>query len=104
MLDLAEFLQLELSNVPRLAVMGRPQLSTVTFRCRVADPDAADAATRELVRRVNDERRVYLSSTRVDGRYTGRVCILNHRIDRDRVAEAAQSIRRHAADIVKASA
>jgi aromatic-L-amino-acid/L-tryptophan decarboxylase len=102
MLDLAELLHAELSHDPRLAVTGRPQLSTVTFRCRVADPDAADDATRELVRRVNDERRVYLSSTRVDGRYAGRVCILNHRVDRDRVAEAAQSIRRHAAAIVRA--
>jgi aromatic-L-amino-acid/L-tryptophan decarboxylase len=104
MLDLAALLHAELSHDPRLAVTGRPQLSTVTFRCRVADPDAADAATRELVRRVNDEGRVYLSSTWVDGRYAGRVCILNHRIDRDRVAEAAAAIRRHADDIVKASA
>ena len=40
--------------------------------------------------------RVRLSSTRIDGRFVGRVTILNHRTDRARVEEAVAAIRRHA--------
>jgi aromatic-L-amino-acid/L-tryptophan decarboxylase len=39
---------------------------------------------------------VLLSSTRVDGKVLGRVCVLNHRSDRSRVDEAADALRRHA--------
>ena len=38
-------------------------------------------------------RRVFLSSTTVDGRFVVRVCILSHRTHRDRVDEAIELIR-----------
>ena len=55
-----------------------------------------DDATAELLRRVNAERKVRLSSTRIDGRFVGRLTVLNHRTDRARVEEAVAAIRRHA--------
>jgi aromatic-L-amino-acid/L-tryptophan decarboxylase len=67
-----------------------PDLSTVTFRLRHGD-------TADLLRRVNAEQRVYLSGTTIDGRYTGRICVLSHRTDRTRVDEAIDGLRRHAA-------
>ena len=75
---------------PALHVYGAPELTTVAFRC------ADDDATAELLRRVNAEQRVRLSSTRIDGRFVGRVTVLNHRTDRARVEEAVAAIRRHA--------
>jgi aromatic-L-amino-acid/L-tryptophan decarboxylase len=90
-LDLAAHVHEQLSRIPALTVLGPPDLSTVAFRCR-----AGDAATTELLRRVNAEGRVLLSSTRVDGRVLGRVCVLNHRSDRSRVDEAIDALRRHA--------
>ena len=90
-LDLAEHAHEQLSGMPQLAVLGAPELSTVAFRCR-----AGDAATTELLRRVNAEGRVLLSSTRIDGHVLGRICVLNHRTDRARVDEALDALRRHA--------
>jgi len=90
-LDLAAHAHAELSRMPALAVLGRPDLSTVVFHCR-----AGDAATTALLRRVNGEGRVLLSSTRVDERLLGRICVLNHRTDRARVDEALDAVRRHA--------
>jgi aromatic-L-amino-acid decarboxylase len=91
-LDLAGHAHEQLSGMPPLAVLGPPDLSTVAFRCH-----AGDAATTELLRRVNAEGRVLLSSTRVDGQVLGRICVLNHRTDRARVDEALDALRRHAA-------
>jgi aromatic-L-amino-acid/L-tryptophan decarboxylase len=89
-LDLAEWTYAALSAEPALQLYGPPELTTVAFRC------ADDAATAELLRRVNAERRVRLSSTRIDGRFVGRVTVLNHRTDRARVEEGVAAIRRHA--------
>ncbi|MGD9529912.1 pyridoxal phosphate-dependent decarboxylase family protein [Pseudonocardia sp.] len=93
-LDLAAWAHDELAAEPALTVLGRPELTIVGFRC--ARSDDRDAATAELLARVDAERRVFLSSTRVDGRFVGRIAILNHRTDRERVAEAVEAIRRHA--------
>jgi aromatic-L-amino-acid decarboxylase len=90
-LDLAAHAHEQLSRMPALAVLGPPDLSTVAFSCR-----AGDTATTELLRRVNAEGRVLLSSTTVDGHVLGRMCVLNHRTDRARVDEALDALRRHA--------
>jgi aromatic-L-amino-acid decarboxylase len=89
-LDLAERAYAALSAEPALHVYGAPELTTVAFRC------VDDDATAELLRRVNAERRVRLSSTRIDGRFVGRLTVLNHRTDRARVDEAVAAIRRYA--------
>ena len=91
-LDLAEYAYRELSADPALEVFGPPELSTVAFRCR-----AGDEVTMEVVARVNAEQRVFMSSTRVDDRYTGRICVLNHRTTRERIEYTVEAIRRHTA-------
>ncbi|HEV2778468.1 MAG TPA: aminotransferase class V-fold PLP-dependent enzyme [Actinophytocola sp.] len=93
-LDLAEYVHRELSADPNLTVLAPPQLSTVTFRHR-----AGEEITAAVLDRVNAERRVFLSSTRVKGQYTARICVLNHRTDHTRVAEAVTAIRRHSAQV-----
>jgi hypothetical protein len=80
-----------------LTVLDAPELSTVAFRHR-----AGDEITAAVLDRVNAERRVFLSSTRVNGQYTARICVLNHRTDHTRVAEAVAAIRRHAAQVTAA--
>ena len=80
-------------SAPIRAAHVRPTIGRcdLTFGCR-----AGDAATTELLRRVNAEGRVLLSSTRVGGRVVGRICVLNHRTDRAHVDEALDALRRHA--------
>jgi aromatic-L-amino-acid/L-tryptophan decarboxylase len=108
-LDLAEHAYRRLAAHPDLIVLGPPELSTVAFRCRPAPhhngaadeagDESADGATAEVLRRVNAERRVLLSSTRIGGRLVGRVAVLSHRTDRARVDEALDAIHRHAAAV-----
>lgn len=97
-LDLARHLYEELSENPGFELPWEPQLTVVAFRYRPAMGDA-DAFNRRLLERINASRRVFLSSTRVDGRFVIRACIVSHRTHRDRIEEAAEIIRRSAREL-----
>jgi aromatic-L-amino-acid decarboxylase len=90
-LDLASDAYDALSSDPNLDVPWQPELSTVAF---ALNDDGADGArTKELLERINATRRVFLSSTRIDGRYLIRLCVLSHRTHADSVSEAVEVIR-----------
>jgi aromatic-L-amino-acid decarboxylase len=80
---------------PRFEMLDEPQLSIVAFRLRGPAAEA-DAAGAELLRRVNARRRVFLSSTRIDGRHVIRLCVLSFRTHADRVQEAVDALREEA--------
>ena len=50
----------------------------------------------ELLHRVNARRRVFLSSTRIGGRYALRLCVLSFRTHADRVREAVLALKKEA--------
>ncbi|MBP2478429.1 aromatic-L-amino-acid decarboxylase [Crossiella equi] len=88
-LDLARLVHRELSAMPELDVPLAPDLTVNVFALR----EAGDEANRRFLERLNATGRVFLSSTRVDGRYLLRLCVLSHRTDRARVTEALDLIR-----------
>ena len=88
-LDLAEHLYESLKAIPELELPWQPDLSVVPFRLR----DGDDAANRRLLDAINDSKRVFLSSTVLDGRFTLRACILSHRTHRDRIDECIEIVR-----------
>jgi len=91
-LALARWFYEELRADPSFEVLDEPQLSIVAFRLRA--PEAkAESLGPELQRRVNARRRVFLSSTRIGGRYALRVCVLSFRTHEDRVRDAAQALK-----------
>jgi aromatic-L-amino-acid decarboxylase len=92
-LDLADGLDAALREDPNLEVPWATQLTVTPFRLRGGD----DAANEELLRRVNASKRVFLSSTRIHGRFTLRVCIVSHRTHRDRIDECVAIVRDAAA-------
>jgi aromatic-L-amino-acid decarboxylase len=92
-LDLAELVYADLSVSPHLVTYERPELSTVVLRL----DDDDDERTVQLMRRINAEGRVHLSSTRIDDRFAIRICILHHRVDKARIHELLVAIRRHSA-------
>ena len=94
-LDLARFLYEELSTIPELELPWEPELTVVPFRLR----DGSDAADQQLLDLINASKRVVLSSSVVQDRFTIRACILSHRTHRDRVEECAQIVRRAVADV-----
>ncbi|MEO8361459.1 MAG: aminotransferase class V-fold PLP-dependent enzyme [Vicinamibacteria bacterium] len=79
----------------RFKIIDEPQLTVIAFRLKGEGPES-DEATEELHRRVNARERVFLSSTRLDGRYIIRLCILSFRTHMDRVRDAVEAIRAEA--------
>jgi aromatic-L-amino-acid decarboxylase len=94
-LDLTEMIHAALVDDPLLEVGWTPQLSTVAFRLH----DGDDVAQAKLLQRINASKRVFLSSTRIRGTYWIRVCIVSHRSHADRVNEAAEIVRKSAAEL-----
>jgi aromatic-L-amino-acid/L-tryptophan decarboxylase len=50
-----------------------------------------------MLERINASKRVFISSTVIEGRYTLRVCIVSHRTHRDRIDECVEIVREAAA-------
>jgi aromatic-L-amino-acid decarboxylase len=93
-LDLAAYLNDALRADPAIEVPWEPQLTVVPFRIRGGDDDD----NRRFLERINASKRVFCSSTLLDGRVTIRACILNHRTHRDRIDEAIEIIGKAAAE------
>ena len=91
-----------LRNDPRFEILDEPQLSVIAFRLKGEGP-LADKINEDLQRRVNARGRVFLSSTRLDGRYVIRLCVLSFRTHMDRVRDAIEAIQSEA-DVAWASA
>ena len=94
-LSLARWAYETLRDDPRFELLDEPQLSIVAFRLRAPEA-AAERLGPELLRRVNARRRVFLSSTRVRGRYALRICVLSFRTHEDRVRDAVLALQEEA--------
>ncbi len=72
-----------------------PDLSIVTFRYlpRRGDPDAFN---RKLINAIQRDGRVFLSSTKIDGKFTLRVAILSLRTHLDTIEQAIEILREKA--------
>ncbi len=100
-LDLARLAAERLRALPGIEIVAEPQLSAVAFR--LADegraPDECDARNRELLARINARRRVFLSGTRLRGRFVLRLCVLSVRTHRERLEQALEDIGGAAAEL-----
>jgi aromatic-L-amino-acid decarboxylase len=94
-LALARWAYEMLRDEPRFEMLDEPQLSVVAFRLRGPEAEA-DRLGPELLRRVNERRRVFLSSTRIRGRYALRICVLSFRTHADRVRDAVLALKEEA--------
>lgn len=74
---LAQYFYEECGKIAGIQRGPNPDLSVVTFRFCPAGLDA-DAATRALLDAIREDRRVYLASTTVEGRFTIRMAILTY--------------------------
>ena len=75
-------------------IPARPELSLFAFRRRWpnATLEEENRGNELLLTRINQPRRVFLTSTRIEGRVFIRLCILHLRTDKKRVREAASII------------
>lgn len=92
-LALARYLHARLGELPGFDPGPPPQLSVVAFRYQPEAGDA-DAFNERLLRQVQEEGRVMLSGTRIDGRYTLRCAILSFRTHIEHVDEVIAALER----------
>jgi aromatic-L-amino-acid decarboxylase len=103
-LDLARHLYEALAETPGFELPVAPDLTVVPFRYvpRVAGGSteaAIDAFNRALLERINEPKRVFMTSTLIRGRFVIRPCIVSHRTHKDRIDEAIEIIRASAAEL-----
>lgn len=91
-LSLTRWAYEQLRGDSRFQILDEPQLSVIAFRLK-GEGAMADEVNEELMRRVNARGRVFLSSTKLDGRYVIRLCVLSFRTHLDRVKDAVEAIR-----------
>ena len=97
-LDLTHLLYEALVDSPGFELPWKPDLTVIPFRYRPRSGDPEEF-NRRLLERINASRRVFLSSTMIDGRFVIRACIVSFRTHRDRIEEAIQIIRSSAAEL-----
>lgn len=98
-LALARWAHEELRHEPGIEMLDEPQLSVVAFRYRPPRGDA-NAFNKALLQRVHARRRVYLSSTAMDGRFVLRICVLSFRTHGREVRMAVEDIRQAARELM----
>jgi aromatic-L-amino-acid decarboxylase len=94
-LDLAAWAADELGHIPGIEIVAEPQLSIVAFRLDHPGLDVAglNRLNQDLLEEVNSRRRVYLTGTMLDGRFTIRICVLSFRTHLDRMEQGLEDIR-----------
>lgn len=88
-LDLARWTYEQLAAEPRLELPWRPDLTVLEFRLRGRDASANE----RLLQRINASQRVFVSSTRIGGQYTLRMCPQGLRTHAAHVRTAVELIR-----------
>ncbi len=96
-LDLTRVLYDTLCEIRELEVPWEPELTIVPFRLR----EGGDEANRRLLEAINASKRLFLSSTVVDGTFLIRACILSHRTHRDRIDECIEIVHRAVAEVTE---
>ena len=77
----------QLAALPGVSIITEPRLSLFTFAL------ADDAATEALLGRINDDGRIYLTQTRIDGRFVIRVTVGSFDCCREDVMVIAKTVR-----------
>ncbi len=94
-LELARWASERLREIPGIEILAEPQLSIVAFRrtWQDATDEELDRRNLALLERINRRRRVYLTGTKLKGRFAIRICVLSFRTHRDRMEQALEDIR-----------
>lgn len=102
-LDLAAYAAGALRGMPEVLLVAPPQLSLLAFRhvpARLAgDLAAQDEHNERLLAAINARGRVFMTSTRLAGRFVLRICVLSFRTHRDRVDEGLADISEAIAEL-----
>jgi aromatic-L-amino-acid decarboxylase len=93
-LALARLAADRLREMEGIEILAEPQLSLLAFRLAPAGVPESELndLNRRFLDRVNARQRVYLTATRLRGRFAPRICVLSFRTHRDRMEMALEDI------------
>jgi aromatic-L-amino-acid/L-tryptophan decarboxylase len=94
-LDLTLLATRRLREIEGIEIVAEPQLTVVAFRWNDGSDseEELERRNRRLLDGVNRRGRVYLTPTRVHGRFVIRICVLSFRTHADRIEMAIDDIR-----------
>jgi aromatic-L-amino-acid decarboxylase len=81
-----------IDSEPTLELLAPVELSAVCFRWTNGTPDALNNRNDEILRRVNQRGRVWLSNASIRGAFGLRACITNHRTTDDDVRAVLEEV------------
>jgi aromatic-L-amino-acid decarboxylase len=91
-LQLAQWIHKQFVEEPGFDYVSYPQLSAFAFRYHPTEGNA-DAFNKELLKTIVASKKLYLSSTRLNGEFVIRICILGFRTHRPEVERAFDLIK-----------
>ncbi|MFW6198315.1 MAG: pyridoxal phosphate-dependent decarboxylase family protein [Acidobacteriota bacterium] len=94
-LELTDWITERLRETDEVDIVAEPQVTVVAWRWRPdgIEGEALDDLNRDLMDRINARKRVYLTGTRLRGRFVIRICVLSFRTHRERMEMALEDIR-----------
>lgn len=99
---LARYFHSQLEKMEDFATGPYPDLSIVTFRycpASASTPEEQNAINLRLMQAVHEDGRVFITSTRIDGRFTLRLAVLNFRTHRETVDYLLSLLRQKSAEL-----
>ncbi|MDX1997045.1 MAG: aminotransferase class V-fold PLP-dependent enzyme [Thermoanaerobaculia bacterium] len=102
-LDLARWITTELPTIPHLQLVAAPELTILAFRLEPPglDGEALDCLNQAWLDRTHARGRVFLSGTRLHGRFTPRIAIQSFRTHREQVAACLADLRAAAEELTQ---
>lgn len=116
-LDLAQWITERLRHIEGLEIVAEPQLSILAFRLRreafaeapafdrldeaSLDDATLDTLNQRLLDLINGKQRVFLTGTRLGGRFVIRICVLGVRTHQGRMELCLQDIEEAVAELVQ---
>ncbi len=91
-LELTQWIHQRLVEEPGFECLSRPQLSAFAFRYSPKNGDL-EAFNRKLLKKIVESKKLYLTSTRLNGEFVLRVCILGFRTHEPEVEKAFELIK-----------
>jgi aromatic-L-amino-acid decarboxylase len=100
-LDLTLWATEQLRLIPGVEIVAEPQLSIVGFRFvrQGLNGDELNRINERILARINDRKRVMVTSTVVGVRYVIRICVVSFRTHADRMSMAIEDIRAAIAEV-----
>jgi aromatic-L-amino-acid decarboxylase len=101
-LQLTRWIYQRFVEEPGFECLSRPQLSAFAFRYR-PKRGRVDEFNRKLLKTIVASKKLYLSSTLLNGEFVLRMCILGFRTHKPEVEEAWELIKKTAMDLEEQS-